>query len=281
MPGLVRTQRVHPPLRIWRQAEPILSFRESRCDPHARPLPGFRATTIDLPWVALPFAEEDTAAFPAQTNDRERIPDWPSCRPEPPQGLRQIASVHGSEEGLVTGLVESRSKWSPPLEHHGALGEIRHLVEHGRAQLLVTLVDVGPNLELAAARHRAISFASACSTKRQRAFAIRICSIVRHSTSRRRGLATTYARHFARDTATLSRLREKRKSRLRGRSSPLEVAIEKKTTAASCPWNLSTVPIRAPSGSVSASSATWSLYGATTRTSPSASGRVTPEIGRA
>jgi hypothetical protein len=28
----------------------------------------------------------------------------------------------------------------------------------------------------------------------------------------------------------------------------LELAIEKKTTSASCPWNLSTVPIRAPAG---------------------------------
>jgi HxlR-like helix-turn-helix len=37
-------------------------------------------------------------------------------------------------------------------------------------------------------------------------------------------------------------LRERRKSRLRGRSSPLEVVMEKKATAASCPWNLSTVP---------------------------------------
>ena len=49
----------------------------------------------------------------------------------------------------------------------------------------------------------------------------------------------------AREIATLRRLREKRNSRLRGRSSPLEVAIEKKTTGASCPWNLSTVPTRA------------------------------------
>ena len=41
----------------------------------------------------------------------------------------------------------------------------------------------------------------------------------------------------------------KRNSTFRGISAPLEVAIEKKTTGASCPWNLSTVPTRAPSGS--------------------------------
>jgi hypothetical protein len=34
------------------------------------------------------------------------------------------------------------------------------------------------------------------------------------------------ARHLARETATLRRLREKRKSRVRGTSSALEVAIE-------------------------------------------------------
>src|SRR5215213_2576502 len=56
------------------------------------------------------------------------------------------------------------------------------------------------------------------------------------------GLATRIARHFARETATFSRLRENRNSVFRGTSSPLEDAIEKKTTGASCPWNLSTVP---------------------------------------
>ena len=58
-----------------------------------------------------------------------------------------------------------------------------------------------------------------------------------------RGLQTSTAKQRAREIATLSRLRLKRNSRLRGMSSPLEVAIEKKTTGASWPWNLSTVPI--------------------------------------
>ena len=40
----------------------------------------------------------------------------------------------------------------------------------------------------------------------------------------------------------------------RGTSSPLELAIEKKTTGASWPWNLSTVPTRTPAGSALARS---------------------------
>jgi hypothetical protein len=60
---------------------------------------------------------------------------------------------------------------------------------------------------------------------------MRICSIERHPTSSSFGLATTYARHFARDTATLRRLRESKNSRLRGTSAALEVAIERLTAA--------------------------------------------------
>ena len=66
----------------------------------------------------------------------------------------------------------------------------------------------------------------AASTKRQSAFASRICSTVRQFASSSRGLATRYARHFAREIATLRRFRENRKSRPRGTSSPLELAIE-------------------------------------------------------
>ena len=55
----------------------------------------------------------------------------------------------------------------------------------------------------------------------------------------------------------------------------------KNTTAASRPWNLSTVPtgtprVRASASSVSRSSATWSLYGATTMKSSTVNGLVTP-----
>src|SRR5687768_5419049 len=67
---------------------------------------------------------------------------------------------------------------------------------------------------------------SATSTSRQSAFASRICSIVRQFASSSRGLATRYARHFAREIATLRRFREKRKSSPRGTSSELELAIE-------------------------------------------------------
>src|SRR5436309_3208462 len=66
----------------------------------------------------------------------------------------------------------------------------------------------------------------ASSTKRQSAFARRICGIVLQFTSSRRGLATRYARQRAREIATLSRLRDSRNSSPRGTSSPLELAIE-------------------------------------------------------
>ncbi len=71
--------------------------------------------------------------------------------------------------------------------------------------------------------------------------------------------ATSTARHRAREIATLRRLRLNRNSRLRGSSAPLDVAIEKNTTAASWPWNLSTVPTRTPSGRRSRRQRTWAL----------------------
>src|SRR3954470_18164233 len=52
--------------------------------------------------------------------------------------------------------------------------------------------------------------------------------------------------------------------------------MEYRTTGASWPWNLSTVPTRAPSGRSRRISATWLLYGATTRTSSTPIGRSTP-----
>ena len=88
----------------------------------------------------------------------------------------------------------------------------------------------------------------ASSTNLHNAFTMRICSIVLQRISNNFGLATSTASDCAREIATFNLLREKRNSRLRGRSSPLDVAIEKKTTGASCPWNLSTVPIRRPVG---------------------------------
>ena len=49
-----------------------------------------------------------------------------------------------------------------------------------------------------------------------------MCSIVRQSTSSSRGEQTRYARHCAREIATLKRFRERRKSSPRGTSSPLD-----------------------------------------------------------
>lgn len=54
------------------------------------------------------------------------------------------------------------------------------------------------------------------------------------------------ARHFARETATLTRLRLSRNPMRRGTSPWEEAVIETSTTGASWPWNLSTVPSRTP-----------------------------------
>jgi hypothetical protein len=63
----------------------------------------------------------------------------------------------------------------------------------------------------------------------------RICSTVEQGAASNSGLAKMTARQRAREIATLSRLRLKRNSRLRGMSSAEDVAIEIRTIAASCP----------------------------------------------
>src|SRR3989442_95803 len=83
--------------------------------------------------------------------------------------------------------------------------------------------------------------ASARSTNRHSALISRICSIVRARDSSSSGLATTTARHIARDTPTLRRLREKRNWSERGTSSALDVHIESKSIGATRPWNWYTV----------------------------------------
>src|SRR5262249_60633814 len=75
-------------------------------------------------------------------------------------------------------------------------------------------------------RGRRVVGHAASSTNLQSAFASRRCSTVRQSTSSSRGEQATYARHCALETATLSLLRDIRKSRPRGTSSPLDDAIE-------------------------------------------------------
>ena len=61
---------------------------------------------------------------------------------------------------------------------------------------------------------------------------------------------------------------------MRGRSSPDEVAIEKNTTGASWPWNLSTVPTRTPSGSALAQTAHLGVVGRDDEDVVAADGRV-------
>src|SRR5690606_21467861 len=74
----------------------------------------------------------------------------------------------------------------------------------------------------------------------QSVFTSRICSTVSHFASCRRGAPKTSASPLARETATLIRLRENRKSMPRGVSSADDAVIETRQTGASCPWNLST-----------------------------------------
>jgi hypothetical protein len=63
------------------------------------------------------------------------------------------------------------------------------------------------------------------------------------------GLATTIAKHCAREIATFSRLALNKNSMSRGMHSASDVAIETNTIGASWPWNLSTVPTLAPTSS--------------------------------
>src|SRR3954465_6149289 len=73
------------------------------------------------------------------------------------------------------------------------------------------------------------------------------------------GEANSTDKHRAREIATFNRLRENRNSRPRGMFSPFDDASEMSTTAASCPWNLSTVPTRALGGSTALSRLTCML----------------------
>src|SRR5690606_34452108 len=96
-----------------------------------------------------------------------------------------------------------------------------------------------------------------CSPTQHNVFTSATCSTVLHFTSSSRGLATSTERQRAREIATFRRLRLKRNSMCRGISSCPEVVIEISTTAASWPWNLSTVPTRARSGSIERRRFTW------------------------
>src|SRR5437667_7383923 len=82
------------------------------------------------------------------------------------------------------------------------------------------------------------------ATARQYTFTRRIWSMDEQRVLASAGHPTTMANVWAREMATFSRLRLNRNSMPRGDASPLEAHMEKITTAASCPWNLSTVPAR-------------------------------------
>jgi hypothetical protein len=60
----------------------------------------------------------------------------------------------------------------------------------------------------------------------QNAFAMRICSGVRHSGSNNAGEQTKMLKHFAREVATFNRFNEYRKFMPRGASAWVEVVIE-------------------------------------------------------
>jgi hypothetical protein len=97
------------------------------------------------------------------------------------------------------------------------------------------------------------------STARQYTFTSRICSMEEQRVFTSAGDATTMAKVSAREIAPFRRLRLNRNSIPRGEESPLDGHIEKMTTAASCPWNLSTVPTRIGARR-RVSRRTWRLY---------------------
>jgi hypothetical protein len=78
-------------------------------------------------------------------------------------------------------------------------------------------------------------YSPAIALAQHKALTSRICSTLEHGVSRSRGLAKITARQRARETATFKRFRLNRNSMLRGMSSAEDVAIEIRTTAASCP----------------------------------------------
>ena len=96
-----------------------------------------------------------------------------------------------------------------------------------------------------------------------------ICSMVLHLEPKRPSAHTTKQAICARDIATFKRFRFSRKSRPFGASKPELDVIEIRAIAASCPWNLSTVPTRIVSSSFDLSNFTWALKGAMTMKSSS------------
>ena len=92
----------------------------------------------------------------------------------------------------------------------------------------------------------------------QNPFANRISPTVLHTGVITASFPTNINLTFALDTATLNLFGLYKNSMPLGASCAVEVAIEQITTAASWPWNLSTVPM-ARSGNASFSNFTWRL----------------------
>src|SRR3989454_11200099 len=95
------------------------------------------------------------------------------------------------------------------------------------------------------------------STKRQSALISRICSMVRARDSSSSELATTTARHIARDTATLSRLREKRKCSARGSPRRSTSPSSRRRSAPPRPTTLRVRPAALLRGRVSSQATCW------------------------
>ena len=77
--------------------------------------------------------------------------------------------------------------------------------------------------------------ATAYSDTQHKVFTNAICAGVLQAISISAGLVMSTAKHLALEMATFNRFLLYRNSMFRGRSSPLEVAIEMITTSASCP----------------------------------------------
>ncbi len=74
-----------------------------------------------------------------------------------------------------------------------------------------------------------------------------------------RGSPTTTARHWAREMATLIRLRSRMNPRPRDPYSPKLEQSERMQTGACWPWNLSTLPKRVPLGRLAWRARTWAF----------------------
>ena len=158
-----------------------------------------------------------------------------------------VAAPHAAARRAPDGLLGQTCVALPPLR----LGE-----DAPPASPLPTQPQFHPATAPSAAACR-----SASSANEQSALTSRICSTGVAARPQQPRRADHDRERLARETATLRRLRLNRKSIPRGTSSPVEAVIEKKTTGASWPWNLSTVPTARAAGSRSRRWRTCALNG--------------------